>query len=424
MKAEIISVGTELLRGEITNTNSKILASFLLDLGIEGNYQQVVIDKASSIKEALTIAIKRADLIILSGGLGPTPDDITKEVVAEFLSTHLVLDEEQWNYIQHYFVSQGRNQTPTDRRQALYFEGGVPFRTQDGLACGTAYKNENSQYFICLPGPPAELSAMLHQTIKPYLLSELSNLPIIQTVNLNFSGIGEAQLAYQIEDIMSDYNPSIIAIYSKPMQIRVRVTTKSNNALQAQTLSQEIADRILAKLDPYFIGYGENQTIETYIIEALTKRGQTLGISESLTGGQVSAALTEIPGASKVIRGALVTYQEQSKIDLLKIDPQVLQRYSVYSKECAFEMAKATQSLLQTDYSLSLTGVAGPGSDQGHPAGQVFVTVCGPLGTISSREYQIPPRGRHYVRELARKYALQQVKDMLELKSNKGSFIS
>lgn len=414
MKAEIINVGTELLRGEITNTNSRTLAKFLLDLGIEGDYQQVIEDKVSSIKKALAIAITRADLIILSGGLGPTPDDITKEAVAEFLSTRLVLDKEQWHYIQYYFTSQGRKQTPTDRKQALYFEGGIPFRTQDGLACGTVYKNKNSQYFICLPGPPSELSAMLHRTIKPYLLSELSNLPIIQTVNLNFSGIGEAQLAYQIEDIMSDYESQTIAIYSKPMQIRVRVTTKSSNALQALTLSQEIADRILAKLEPYFIGYGENQTIEAYIVDALTKRGQTLGISESLTGGQVSASLTEIAGASRVLRAGLVTYQEQAKIDVLKIDPQVLQRYSVYSKECAIAMAKATQDILQTDYSLSLTGVAGPGSDQEHPAGQVFVTVCGPQGAIQTREYQIPPRSRHYVRELSRKLALQQLKDMLE----------
>lgn len=441
LKAEIIAIGTELLMGDTVNTNTAFIAKELLSIGIGVYYQQVIGDNPQRMKEAFNLAASRSDIIITSGGLGPTPDDITKEVLADFLSQELTLDEDQWQQIVHYFQKEDRPISEGDYRQAITFKKGSTFINEVGLAAGLAYtqkrKDQLDQTFIAVPGPPFEMEHMMRENVIDYLIQQYSDLPVIDSLYLNFTGIGESQLTAQISDYLNQQDNPSIAVYAQPMKIGIRLTASGENQAEVDQLNLAVAKEIVEKLSNYFIGYGQAASIEKYVVELLTQQNKKVTTAESITGGLVINSLTTIPGASEVVYGGFVTYQLNAKINLLGIEPSILERFTQYSSECALAMAKGAIVKADTDYALALTGVAGPGPDQDHPAGEVFIALAKRLDKrqvkasgvkeqqiekISDefyleyevKKYNFENKPRHIVTQLAKNHALNMLKNKLQ----------
>ncbi|MGX7108590.1 competence/damage-inducible protein A [Facklamia miroungae] len=417
MKLEIITVGTELVMGHTINTNAALLAKSFRTIGIGSTYQQVVDDDFDRIEEAIKMASKRSNLIVLAGGIGPTHDDLTKEVLAHFLGQDLVIDSKQWDYIQTYFKKQNRSISSLDYKQALTFQEGLCFHTEDGLACGSLYHDPVlNSYYVCLPGPPSELKAMLEKKVLPYFAKQLQHRTSIESLYLNFYGIGESEVATILTPLIQDPNSPLIEIYAKPRHIQVGISEKGLDPAIKDQVLETTADQIISQLKDYYMGQGKDHSIQAYLIDQMKKMKLTLSCAESLTGGQLSASLTSIPGASAVVKGSFVVYQPQAKVDLLGIDPQLIDRYSVYSEQCACAMANQCLRLSGTDLAIALTGVAGPGPDQGHPVGEVYLACASNRGTTEWVKVMIPDRGRDYVRDLATQHAFELIKKTIEQK--------
>ncbi|MDZ7835080.1 MAG: CinA family nicotinamide mononucleotide deamidase-related protein [Alkalibacterium sp.] len=317
MKAEIISVGTELLMGDITDTNSSKIARELLSIGIGTYHMQTVGDNPARIKEALVHAAKRSDLIILTGGLGPTQDDITKQVAADFLGDELVEDKAQIDKIISEYKKRGKVPTEMVHREALTFKRGETLFNDVGLACGCAAELKNAgkmtRHLILLPGVPYEMAYMLENEVKPYLRRHAEKETVIESLFMNFNDIGEPQVAEALdEQIQSQANPTI-AIYAKPRHITVRISAKAADSKTASRMNQQAADRILEKLSEQFIGYGEEQTIETHVVELMKREKVTLSVAEEFTAGDIMSTLTKVAGVSSVFTGGLVTLTDQTR---------------------------------------------------------------------------------------------------------------
>ncbi|UUX34566.1 competence/damage-inducible protein A [Fundicoccus culcitae] len=417
MKAEIIAVGTELLMGYIVNTNTAVVSQKLLDMGIGVYYQQVVGDNEERLVEALKLADSRSDLIILTGGIGPTRDDITKFVVAKYYQTELIQDERQWEKIQSYFASQNRQLSETDYFQALTFSDGTSFFNEVGLACGSALHleiNNKSKVVITLPGPPFEMEHMFDHYARDYINAIFHPNSVIESLYLNFFGLGEAQIAIQLDDLITSQSKPTIAIYAKPKLVTVRLTANAYLAQQAQALNQELANIIINRLSSAFLGYGQNYTIEEDVVQLLIQHKKTLSLAESVTGGLVLESLTDIEGVSKVLKGGFVTYTNQAKIDLLKISPQLIEDNSVVSPQVAQAMAEACIKICGTDFALGLTGVAGPDTLEGHPVGQVFIALAQKNSETQVIELNIPNKPRHVIRYQSKNEALNLIRELLK----------
>ncbi|MGF3226167.1 competence/damage-inducible protein A [Facklamia sp. P12932] len=421
MKLEIITVGTELVQGQTINTNAALLAQAFASIGILSFNQQVVDDNPTRLEEAIRIAATRAELIVLAGGIGPTHDDLTKESLAHFLGQELIVDFQQWQYIQDYFKKQNRQLSPLEYKQALTFKEGYCFHTEDGLACGSLYfAADANQYYLCLPGPPSELKAMLEKEVLPYFKEKIDQTIAIKSIYLNFYGIGESQVAHILDPIIKKTKELEIAIYAKPRHIRLVLNQKQEKIADNNQLLDKTAQQIIAKLKDYYIGEGREHTIEAYLIDRLKQLNLTLSGAESLTGGKMLSRLTQVPGASTVIKGGFVVYQAQTKVDLLSVDPMIIEEYSVYSEQCACAMAEQCLKLSGSDLALALSGVAGPGSDQGHPAGEVYLACASKNRPTEWQKLMLPNRGRDYVRDLATNYGYELIKRVVEQKFAKN----
>lgn len=417
MKAEVIAVGTELLMGYVINTNTSYISQQLLDIGIGTYYQQVVGDNESRMLESFEIAANRSDIIILSGGIGPTRDDVTKQVLAEYLNQPLIHDRAQLDKVENHFSQQGRELSASDHHQALTFKNGETFFNEMGLACGTGYVRERpnlpNQYFIVLPGPPYEMEHMMAHKVKPYLEKTVHEKIVIESLYLNFYGVGEARLAQQLDDlIVAQENPTI-AVYAQPRITTVRLTANdltSENALQKNlTMSKTIMER----LGNHFIGYGDAHSFETTIIELLKHKNQKLSVAESLTGGLVMESLTRVAGASEVIKGGVVTYQTALKESLLQVDHELIEEYSVVSAECAAAMAEQCLINCESDLALSLTGVAGPDSVDTHPVGEVYISLAIKGQATRTKALELGYRPRQIIRSMAKNEALNLLRHYL-----------
>ncbi|WP_124057457.1 competence/damage-inducible protein A [Vaginisenegalia massiliensis] len=416
LKAEIIAVGTELLMGYTLNTNSHDLARQLLTWGIGTYYQQVVGDNPLRLKEALKLASQRSDLIILTGGIGPTRDDLTKEVLADFLGIELVHDQTQLAKIEAYLNSVNRSLTEYDRKQALFLMGGQALYNEVGLACGTLYSTVQGQTFISLPGPPFEMKAMMSGPLKDYILDHYFNNQVIQSRYLNFYGLAEAQVAAQLDDlIQNQMNPSI-AIYAQPKLVTIRLTANASSEQEAQSILELASQPILQRLGTAYIGPGEHYGLAESLLDALVLKGQTLAVVESLTGGLVLSPLIEIPGASKVIKGGLVTYQTELKHLLLDLNLEFLEQAGVVSPECAQAMAKACLNKCHSDIALSLTGVAGPTNQEDQPVGRVFIGLASKSGDLICQRCDFGQKSRNEIRQLAKNEALNIARKYLQTK--------
>ena len=412
MKAEIISIGTELLMGYIVNTNAQDIAQELLDIGIGTYYQSVVGDNESRMVDAFRIAANRADIIIITGGLGPTEDDITKAALANFLGEKIVVDQDDLQRIQSYFEDSGRKMTENNARQAQTIHGAKVLPNDVGLASGLIYKKKE-QYFIVLPGPPHEMNHMLNYYVKSFLLDNIYERQFIESSYLNFFGIGESAISDKVKDLILEQTNPTIAIYAQPKKVTVRLTSMANTSDEAIALLTNLSNKLLDRLSEYFIGYGPDLTYEQYTIDLLKKSQLTLSVAESLTAGLVLKELTNIPGASEVIVGGVVTYQTDSKANILGVSKDVINEYSVVSQEVASQMAEKTLELTRSDIAVALTGVAGPDKLDNHPVGEVYISLAAKDMNTKTIHLNIKNKPREIVRDIAKHEALKCVTDFI-----------
>ncbi len=375
---EILSVGTELLLGNIANTDAQMLSQGLSELGLNVFWHTVVGDNLQRAEEAVALAKKRADIIITTGGLGPTCDDLTKNVLAEAFGKKLVFDEGSAERIRSYFQRTGRPMTDNNLQQAMLPEGCTILENDWGTAPGCAFEAEGC-HVIMLPGPPSECRPMFQYRAKPYLLSLSEGVIASHTIKL--FGIGESSMEAQLRDQMNAMSNPTLAPYAKEGECELRVTAKAATDAEAQALLQPTVEQVKKLFGDKVYGV-DVPSLEYVVIQALKTKDLTLGVAESCTGGLIAKRLTDVPGASAAFKGGIVSYTNEIKENLLGVPPHMLERYGAVSKEVAAAMAEGARKALGCDIALSATGVAGPDKDDwGNEVGTMFVAISTFKGT-------------------------------------------
>lgn len=372
-KAEIIAVGTELLLGQIANTNAQWLSEQLAFLGI-GVYQHGVVgDNLSRVQEAFENAQKRSDIIIVTGGLGPTEDDLTREAFQLMTNMEIIEHEASMNKIEEFFQKHNRVMTPNNRRQARIFKGSKVLMNQVGMAPGMIV-TYNSTHWIFLPGVPREMKHLYLNEAVPYLQTLTGNEEIIKSLVLKFLGIGESNLEHELSDLIKAQSNPTIAPLAQNSGIIVRLTVKEKTEAEADRLLEETKVKILNRIGKYFYGTND-QTIEQRIIHLLKEKGQKIASAESITGGRFMNRLISESGASEVCRGGIICYDTNVKKDLLGVTNETIQNYGTISEECALEMAEQVLTKLDSNIGISFTGIAGPNQVEGKDVGTVYIAL-------------------------------------------------
>lgn len=371
MNAEILAVGTELLLGDIVNTNAQFIAQGLAELGISVFYHTVVGDNPKRMKEAMHSAFERADVIVTTGGLGPTADDLTKEIGAEYFDKKMYLDERALNRIEKFFSKLGREMTENNIKQAMIPEGSIIMYNDNGTAPGIIIE-ENGKILIMMPGPPREMKPMFTEQVKPFLASRQEYTLVSRT--LRIAGIGESAMETSVKDIIDRQTNPTVAPYVKDIEAVLRITAKGENTEEAEKLIAPVADEIYSRFGNNVYAEGET-SMQSAVAEMLVKSGQTIAVAESCTGGLVAAKLIEYAGVSSVLIEGAVTYSNDAKMRRLGVKKETLDKYTAVSAETAAEMAEGIAKTSGADIGLSTTGVAGPGSSEGKPEGLVYIGI-------------------------------------------------
>ena len=375
---EILSVGTELLLGNIANTDAQMLSQGLSELGLNVFWHTVVGDNPQRAREAVALAKQRADVIITTGGLGPTCDDLTKNVLAEAFGKKLVFDEGSAERIRSYFTRTGRPMTDNNLQQAMLPEGCTILENDWGTAPGCAFEAEGV-HVIMLPGPPSECRPMFQYRAKPYLLSLSEGVIASHTIKL--FGIGESTMEAQLRDQMNAMSNPTLAPYAKEGECELRVTAKAAADEEAQALLQPTVAQVRELFGDKVYGV-DVPSLEYVVIRDLKEKGLTIGTAESCTGGLMAKRLTDVPGASAAFRGGIVSYTNEIKAGVLGVPQDMLNRLGAVSGEVAAAMAEGARRVLGCDIALSSTGVAGPDrDDRGSEVGTMFVAIATPEGT-------------------------------------------
>ncbi|PLS16747.1 competence/damage-inducible protein A [Bacillus sp. M6-12] len=373
MNAEIIAVGSELLLGQIVNTNARFLSQQLAEHGINVYYHTVVGDNASRLNSVIEIAEQRSNLIIFTGGLGPTKDDLTKETISRHLGKKLVYDENALTSIEQYFARTGRDMTENNKKQALVIEGSSVLPNDHGMAPGMVITVQGISY-ILLPGPPKEMEPMFLEYAIKNLLAKLDKHERIESKVLRFFGIGEAALETEIEDLLEKQHNPTIAPLASDGEVTLRITAKHTSRETCEKMIADTEKEILARVGQYH--YGNDQTsLMKELVRELTSRNTTIASAESLTGGMFQEKLTAIPGSGKIFMSGIVSYTNEAKAKLLKVKEETIENHGVVSEQCATEMAENVRSMLDADIGISFTGVAGPEELEGNPVGTVFIGI-------------------------------------------------
>lgn len=374
MNAEILAVGSELLLGQITNTNAKFISNQLSELGINVYYHTVVGDNAKRLDEAITIAESRADLIIFSGGLGPTKDDLTKETIARHLDISLEFDDVALTYIEQFFAKRGRPMTENNRKQALVLAGCEVLANHHGMAPGMIL-TKGGRTYILLPGPPKELEPMFQFEAKPKLGALLNAGGVIVSHVMRFYGIGEAELEVCVQAILDTQTNPTVAPLASDGEVTLRVTAKAETVQEAQQLIATKVAEIQALVGEYQYGV-DDDSLASKTVEMLLDNQLTISAAESLTAGLFQSELAEIPGVGNALTGGVVTYTEEAKISQLGIPKQLLDSYGIVSSECAAAMASAVKQKFGTNIGIGLTGAAGPTAHDHQPVGTVWIGIA------------------------------------------------
>lgn len=383
MRGEIISVGTELLLGQIANTNAQYISKKLAEIGIDVLYHTAVGDNHQRLKGILETAQSRSDLIIFTGGLGPTKDDLTKEAIASHLGKALVEDAPAMMKIEAYFTQRGIEMTENNRKQAQVIDQSTVLPNDHGMAPGMAVEAASIRY-ILLPGPPRELIPMFDHYAIPYLQSLFPEQQVVHSKVLRFFGIGESALEEKLLDLIDAQSNPTIAPLANEGEVTIRITAKARNIDEANELIQKIEMEIGSRVGEYIYGYNDD-TLPRVTFRTLKKGALKLSLAESCTGGLLSQMITSISGSSEIYSGGVISYSSEAKSQLLHVSSALIEEHGTVSEECAKAMAKQAREALNADVALSVTGVAGPDPTENKPVGLVYIGLATPEGTHSYR---------------------------------------
>lgn len=378
MRAEIIAVGTELLLGQIVNTNAQYIAQGCAGIGLNVYYQTVVGDNRERIGDSFRLAASRADVVIVTGGLGPTQDDLTKDALSELLGLPMSIHGPSMDKIVSVFQSRGLEMVQSNERQANILEGCTPLDNDNGLAVGVALSKDGTHY-VLLPGPPKEMKPMFDSRAIPWIRSVMGEeaAPLYSKM-LKFAGIGESSLEHRLIDLIEGQDDPTIAPYAKEGEVSIRLTTRAGSIELAERKLAETESEIRSRVGE-FIYSDQDVPIEHEIVAMLGKAGKMAAFAESCTGGMISEMITAIPGSSAVLRGGIVCYTNDAKRELLGVPSDMLEgdgAPGAVSAETAALLAERVMERMSSDYALSVTGVAGPAESEGKPVGLVYIGVA------------------------------------------------
>jgi nicotinamide-nucleotide amidase len=410
LRVEILAVGTELLLGQIANTNARWMSEALATIGADVLHHQVVGDNLDRIVEAMRLSAGRAEVVIVTGGLGPTQDDITRDALAVVMGAQMVRHPELEDLLREKFRSFGRRDMPeSNLRQADVPEGARYLSPSRGTAPGLVADLPGGTRIYLVPGVPEEMVEMMEGTILPELASR--DAAVVRSRVLRCAGIGESALAERVDDLFSGSANPTIAFLASSGEVKIRITAKAATAEAAERLIEPVAGEVRRRLgDVVFTA--DDETLEAAVVRLLTHAGTTLACAESITGGGVGARITSVPGASEVFVGSGVVYRNEAKAGVLGVSRETLERAGPVSEECALEMAAGARRVFGSDLGLSLTGAAGPQSHGGAPPGVIWIALDG-RGVTHARGFQVPGE-RDRVRRWAEQAALDLVRRHLE----------
>ena len=414
MIAEIVTVGTEILLGNIVNTNSAYLAVECANLGLTVYYQSVVGDNEERMKAVIRTALDRSDVVILTGGLGPTEDDLTKEVTAEVMGMHLVEDAHSRERIERYMKEYKKNNsqrriTSNNYKQALIPEGALVLDNHNGTAPGLILEKDG-KIAILLPGPPVELKPMFTEEVYPYLRKKQPEIIYSQVVKI--CGIGESQVAEDIQDMIQAQTNPTIAPYAKIGEVHLRITAKASDEKEGKKLIKPVVRELKRRFGRNIFATEAEKTLEEAVVDMLRDQQLTLALAESCTGGEIAARIVNVPGASQVFTHGFVTYSNRAKRKCLGVKKATLKLEGAVSAKCAKEMAKGGCNAAEADICLSITGLAGPdGGTKETPVGTVFMGCCY-NGKVVTREFHFTGN-RTKIRQQATAHALAFLRECM-----------
>ncbi len=393
---EIICIGTEILLGEIINSNAQWISEKLALIGLPHYHQSVVGDNNSRLKNAIEIAASRSKIIITTGGLGPTADDITTKTISEYFNTTLIEKKEILNDIEKKITTKGNS----NRKQALIPNGANIIWNTSGTAPGIIFQPTDELTIITLPGVPSELKEMWNSTVETWLKENNSTKGIIYSRILKFAGINESSLAEKVQDLLHNENPTI-APYANLGEVKLRITSRANNRKEAENLITPLEEELRIRTGTLCYGIN-NETIPSVVIDLLRKNSQTLAVAESCSGGGISASITSIPGASDVFLGGVVAYDNSIKKTLLDVPEELLCAHGAVSAEVVTAMAMGAKRRLKADWAIAISGIAGPsGGTPSKPTGLIYFSISGPNCSQTSSKIFGFHKGRAGIQRLS-----------------------
>ncbi|WP_121639876.1 competence/damage-inducible protein A [Virgibacillus sp. Bac330] len=388
LQAEIIAVGTELLLGQIANTNAQWLSEQLANQGVNTYHHTVVGDNLQRVRETFEMAQKRSNIVIVTGGLGPTEDDLTREAFQQLSTIPLVEHEPSMCKIRAYFEKQQAVMTPNNPKQARVFEGATVWMNPVGMAPGMKLTYDGCTW-VFLPGVPKEMKALVREYMIPSIQKLLGKKEIIKSVLLKFTGIGESKLEHELQDIIHEQTNPTIAPLAQEEGIVIRLTAKSDSLQKADQLLQETKVKIFSRVGQY--AYGEDhETLEGKVVDLLLAKQYTVAAAESLTGGAFAEKITTAPGSSNVFQGSMVTYTNTAKQNTLHVPKEILETNGAVSEECAEAMAKQAAAKFSSTIGIAFTGVAGPTEMEGKLVGTVYISIYNDNGTFVTKKFLFP----------------------------------
>ena len=405
MVAEILSVGTELLMGNIVNTNAQYISQKLCDLGVNCYFQTTVGDNHDRLVSAVDIALSRADILILTGGLGPTADDLTKETIADAFGCKMYLDKEAEATLRAHFAKRGREMTPNNLKQAMFPEGCIILENPNGTAPGCIVE-DGEKAAILLPGPPKEMAPMFDNCVMPYLEKRSGYMLVSHVVRV--FGLGESAAEYRLRGLMERQTNPTIAPYALSGEMKLRVTARCKNVEEGETLIAPILDEIRDTLGDVVYSVNDEELHEA-CAALLKEHDTTLAIAESCTGGLITSKLISVPGISKYLLEGAVTYSNDAKIARLGVKQETLAAYGAVSRETAQEMAAGIRTVSGAAIGVATTGIAGPdGGTAEKPVGLVYIAIADEKG-VAVQELHLTGN-RERIRNMASLHALDLVR--------------
>lgn len=387
LTAEIICVGTELLMGQVINTNGAHIAQGLSECGIAVNYSSVVGDNPQRLADAVRVALDRCDILVTTGGLGPTDDDLTKEIIAEVMGKELVFHEPSMEKMLAYLKDAGKNMSKNNEKQAYLPKDCIVLDNDNGTAPGCIMEDKN-KWAVLLPGPPKEMKPMFKKATEH--LKKISGV-IMKSRVVRVFGIGESRAAALLDDLIKEQTNPTIAPYAKEGEVTFRITASGESEAEVDAMLEDMAEKVYGRIGEYIYGEGDDNSLAEVVVKALSEKSMSVATCESCTGGLIGQMLTRVPGASEVFKFGFITYSNQAKEQLAGVKRDTLDKYTAVSEAVAMEMAEGTRRRTNADIAVSVTGYAGP---TGENVGLVYVGISDKNGCEAYRFMQTGDRER------------------------------